>query len=97
MAYAKSYGAVGWGVVEQPTSYKLLRVGDPGDTFPKHSHLHRLSVAWKATAATLSDGVPPDEIRKRFGIYHPVSTSARIAERKAEELIGYLSERFGAA
>ena len=98
VAYAKGRGAVGWGLIERPTSYKLLHVGDPGDTFPKkHSHLHRLNIVWKVVAAKVSDGIPADEIRKRFNIYHPVSTSVKINPRKANDLIAFMSASFPAA
>ena len=40
-------------------------------TYPKHSHRHRLNITWKAVAAKITDGIPPDEIRRRFDIYHP--------------------------
>lgn len=94
IAYAKGCGAVGWGLITRPDSYKLLKVGDPGDTNPKHSHRHRLNVTWKAVAAKITDGIPPDEIRRRFDIYHPVSTSVKINPRKADDLIAFLSETF---
>jgi hypothetical protein len=97
VAYAKGRGAVGWGLIEHPNSYRLLEIGDPGDTFPNHLQRHRLNVSWKAVAPTIDEGIRPDKIREEFDIYHPVSTSAKIAPRKAEALIKALSGRFGAA
>ena len=70
IAYAKGLGAVGWGKIENPNSYKLLSPGEPGDKL-KGSHLHRLSISWKATASKLEDGIRPDVLRDQFGIFHP--------------------------
>ena len=98
VAYATGYGAVGWGIIERPTSYRLLRPGEDDDkVLGGHLHLHRLSITWKAVAQQLKDGLPPDEIRERFDIYHPVSTSVKIADRKAEALLALLSQRFSQA
>lgn len=95
VAYATGYGAVGWGVIERPASYILLRSGDTGDALSGHQ-LHRLRISWKAVARRLEDGVRADEIRQRFDVYHPVSTSVRIADRKGAALLAFLSERFSA-
>ena len=45
-------------------------------------------------AVKLSDGIRPEEIRARFGIYHPVSTSVKINPRKTNDLIAFLSASF---
>ena len=92
VAYASGFGAVGWGVIKNPR-YRLIQRGDADDRFNGH-HLHRLSVEWKAVAPTLQDSIPSDEVKQRFGIYHPVSTSVNIEDRKAQELIATLSEKF---
>ena len=49
IAYAKSFGAVGWGLIQSPDSYRLIAAGDPAD---KHNgrHLHRINIQWKAVA-----------------------------------------------
>ena len=93
IAYAKGYGAVGWGVVENPNSYRLIVKGDSGDKLNGNC-LHRLNIKWKATAQKLSDGIRPDVIREKFDIYHPLSTSVTIDNRKGEKLINYISEKF---
>jgi hypothetical protein len=93
IAYAKSFGAVGWGLIERPTSYRLIQPGDPADRLGG-KHLHRLSIRWKAVASTLRDGIRPEEIRERFDIYHPVSTSVKIDDRKAQRLVLALTEKF---
>lgn len=95
VAYAKGYGAVGWGEVAPGNNYRLLKEGSAGD-FLKGVCLHRLTVKWKATAASLSQAVPADFIRSEFGIYHPISTSVSISSDKGKRLIGHLSEVFGA-
>lgn len=95
VAYAKGYGAVGWGVIENSNSYKLLNEGDNGDKL-NGSCLHRLKVSWKATATKLSEGMKPDFIREKLGIYHPLSTSVAIETKRGEKLINELSARFKA-
>jgi hypothetical protein len=96
VAYATAYGAVGWGIIENPNSYKLLPIGDPGDILPDHGHRHRLNITWKSCAPKIGDGVGSDKIRERFGIYHPVSTSVRIADQNGNDLIKILSRRWPA-
>jgi hypothetical protein len=93
VAYAKGYGAVGWGVIEDPNSYKLLKSGDPEDRLDGNC-LHRLDIIWKATARRLSDGIRPDIVRDQFGIYHPLSTSVPIDGRKGEKLIDEIASKF---
>jgi hypothetical protein len=93
IAYAKGYGAIGWGIIENPSSYKLLHKGESGDKL-KGRCLHRLNIRWKATASKLSDGIRPDVIRENFGIYHPLSTSSSIDTRKGYNLIKEITEKF---
>lgn len=93
VAYAKGYGAVGWGIIENPSSYKLLSPGDTNDKLNGNC-LHRISIAWKATASNLNKGISPDVIREQFGIYHPLSTSVTIDKKKAQGLISRLNDTF---
>ncbi len=93
VAYARGHGAVGWGVVENPQSYRLLNPGSKEDRLGG-GHLHRLEVRWQATADSLHDAIPPAELKERFEIHHPVSTSVRIKQNKAEHLIAEMNERF---
>ena len=93
VAYCSGYGAIGWGVIENPSSYRLIKPNDPDDYW-KGIHLHRLDIVWKVTAPNIDDGMRADIIRNEFGIYHPVSTSARIDNEKAQRLIKLLSEKF---
>lgn len=95
VAYATGFGAVGWGTVEDPNSYCLLRQGDKGD-YLNGDCRHRLTVKWKATASHLRDALPADEIRREFGIHHPVSTSVSMKYADGKRLITRLSERFSA-
>lgn len=85
IAYAKGYGAIGWGVIEE-TNYHLCNAGDEDD-YLNGDCLHRLSISWKAVAKKLSDGIKPSVVREEFDIYHPVSTSVSIKPFKAEKLI----------
>lgn len=95
LAYAKGFGAVGWGEITSGSTYKLLQTGDKED-FLGGECLHRLRICWKATAKSLSDGMPADMVRNEFGIYHPISTSVSINEQNGKRLVDALSKRFGA-
>jgi hypothetical protein len=92
IAYCTGYGAIGWGIIENPGSYRLIEPGDSDDY--KGRHLHRLDIVWKATASNIDDGIRPDIVRNEFGIYHPVSTSVRIDSEKACRLIEALTGKF---
>jgi len=96
VAYAKGYGAVGWGVIEDPGSYHLAINGGEEDYW-NGDCLHRLSISWKAVATGLSDGIAPGEVREKFGIYHPISTSVSIEDFKAKNLIESLTAKYGEA
>lgn len=93
IAYAKGYGAVGWGEIDNPNSYKLLKPGDRGDKLNR-KHLHRLSISWKATASKLEHGIRPDKLRDEFGVFHPLSTSVRIDNEKVQRLVNELNNVF---
>lgn len=96
VAYAKGFGAVGWGVVENPSTYRLLRKGDGGDVL-NGSALHRLQVQWKATAKTLDESMSADAIRKTYGIHHPISTSVSMNPEAGRRLTAELSMRYRSA
>lgn len=91
VAYCTGHGAVGFGRVGDPPSYRLLSRGDEGDRLGGR-HLHRLKVRWRATAATLSDAIPAEELRNSFGLHHPISTSVSMASGKAEAVTRRMSE-----
>jgi hypothetical protein len=91
--YAKKFGAVGWGTIDNPASYRLLQPGDVNDKW-KGRHLHRLSIRWRAVARNLANGLRPEDVKQKFGIYHPVSTSVKIADEKAKRLVSALTQRF---
>jgi hypothetical protein len=94
IAYASGYGAAGWGMIENP-SYKLIKKEE--DPFSKSNgkHLHRLEgIVWKDHANKLQDSISSSLIKKKFDIYHPVQTKARIEDGKAEKLIEYLHDQF---
>jgi hypothetical protein len=93
IAYSKGVGAIGWGVIKDSKSYRLVKEGDEEDVL-KSRHLHRIGVDWRAVAPKREDGLRPDYVRKQFGIYHPVATSASIPEEKAKHLIAALSNKF---
>jgi len=93
IAYCSSYGAIGWGKIESPSSYKLLAPNDPED-FLQGSQLHRLGINWKAAAPSIKQGLRADIVRKEYGIYHPVSTSVKINAEKAHRLVEALNRKF---
>lgn len=93
VAYAKGYGAIGWGVIEDPESYSLIDAGSSGDKLEGNCR-HRLKIKWKAVAPMLSDGIRADEVRNQFGIYHPISTSVSINRSHGTKLIEALNQRF---
>jgi len=94
IAYAKGYGAIGWGVIEKPESYKLIEEGCSGDRLKGGGCLHRLAINWKATADNLSEGIKSNVVREQFGIYHPLSTSVTIDTNKGKKLLNVLTEKF---
>jgi hypothetical protein len=94
VAYVTGFGAIGWGIVEDPNSYHLLRLRDKGDYLHGDCR-HRLAVNWKAAAGHLKDALSADEVRRDFGIYHPISTSVLMKYADGKRLIDRLSERFG--
>jgi hypothetical protein len=81
VAYAKGYGAVGWGTIQQPT-YRLVRAGSEDDRRGGELR-HRLAINWDATANRLEDGMPPAEIRTNS-----------IESNKAQRFLEALSARF---
>ncbi len=95
VAYAKGFGAVGWAVVDDVGSYRLVPEGGAGDTLCGKCR-HRLAVKWKAVASDLSFGLPADEIRQQFGIYHPISTSVSMNPLYGKRLVDRLTAQFSA-
>lgn len=96
VAYAKGFGAIGWGVIEKPDSYHLAKSGSSED-FWNGDCMHRISINWKAVAQKLSDGLAPSMVREKFDIYHPISTSVSIDSFKAKNLISTLTKTYGTA
>ena len=84
IAYAKGYGAIGYGVIPSTAKYRLL---EEGDDFGGLGHPHRLDIEWKRVTGPLEDGIPAGEVRERHDLYHPVSTSCEIAPEKAKAVI----------
>ena len=94
IAYANEYGAVGWGTIEDP-HYELISLDDKDNNKLDGKHRHRISIIWNTVVENLEDGVKPKDIRERFDIYHPRSTSVRINPKNAERLIEELNRTFG--
>jgi hypothetical protein len=93
IVFAKGRGAVGWGIVKGGT-YNLLAKGGEKDQFNGEC-LHRLQVEWKAVTTDFTKAMSASDIRKQFEVYHPVSTSVSINQKKGAQLILALTERFG--
>jgi hypothetical protein len=93
LAYAAGFGAIGFGVIENPSGYKLLPSGGKDDILQGH-HLHRLPIRWKAVSSNLSEGMPPEELRRVYGIFHPLRTSVPVDDSKANSLIQDMQKRW---
>jgi hypothetical protein len=96
VAYATGYGAIGWGVIEDPNTYRLIPVTDRDDVLGGECR-HRITIDWKATARNLSDGLSAEEIRRQFNIYHPISTSVSMSTSDGRKLLDCLSARFASS
>ncbi len=92
IAYAKGFGAVGWGVIEK-NDYHLCKENSDEDRL-QGDCMHRLSINWQVVSEKLHDGIKPSNVKEKFGIYHPISTSVSIDEFKAKNLIKYIAEKF---
>ena len=93
VAYATGYGAIGWGEIEDSSTYRLLDENH-ADAVRGRDCLHRLDIKWRATASELSECLKPDYIRNNFGIYHPLSTSVSINKSNGLKLIEELNQHF---
>lgn len=96
VAYATGFGAVGWGIVEKPGTYRIIDPGSADDVRGGHMR-HRMSIEWKSTAKQLSDGIPAREFEKKHRIYHPVSTSVSMDAEAGEQLMNEMSTKFVAS
>ncbi|PLX70345.1 MAG: hypothetical protein C0602_05910 [Denitrovibrio sp.] len=85
IAYATGIGAIGYGVLEDP-KYKLIESKSEENLRKIDSCFHRLSISWKYVVNDFNYGIRPSDL-KGYEIYHPVSTSATIANEKAKKLI----------
>ena len=94
IAYAGGYGAVGWGKIEKPQSYVLLKPGDKQDILGGH-HLHRLNISWKTCAKSLEDAISPERLKNEFGIIHPRSTRVSIDPNKGKRLMEEMTKQYG--
>lgn len=86
VAYAKGYGAVGWGRVGPLSSYKLVKPGSKHDVMNGVLR-HRRAVHWQHTVRSLSEAIPASKLRDLYGIYHPVATFASIDPDAAKHFL----------
>lgn len=93
IAFAKWYGAVGWGEITAPDSYHLVPPSSPEDKL-KGLHLHRLSIKWRHVAPKLEEGIPAKKVYETFGIYWPVGTRAEMDATLGAKLRDELTKLF---
>jgi hypothetical protein len=93
IAYASKKGAVGWGIVKNPNTYKIIDPGASGD-FLKGKMRHRLEVEWKSVTKDMTKGIKSNYIKEKFGIHHPVSTSVSMNREAGKELREHMSKEF---
>lgn len=93
IAYASNGpGAIGWGIVEDPSSYQLLK---PSENNRSDNKLcHKLDITWKATAHRLTEGISYKTFDEKFNLHFPLRTSVRIKdEENAKKLIAKLNDK----
>ena len=76
-AYASKYGALGYGIIQNPSSYKLLSAGDNGDVANGYL-LHRLDIRWKAVFIDIKYGIKASELQRKFKLKFPRQTKEKI-------------------
>jgi hypothetical protein len=86
VAYSRRFGAIGWGIISAPDSYRLLQPGCKDDRL-NGEHLHRLNIDWKYTVDKLENAIAPALLLEKYGIFHPRSTSVSIDPQKAKRMI----------
>jgi hypothetical protein len=85
IAYVSGHGAIGWGIVKTPDSYKLL-AGDVPDDVLNGRMRHRLKVQWKSIIKNVNQGLS-SQIIKQLGGHHPISTRVRIEDSVAKRIM----------
>jgi hypothetical protein len=94
IAYASSFGAIGWGMITKDSSYQLIST-DSSENIKNGQHLHRLKIEWQCVADKIEDAITAGDILNKFNIHHPIPTSVRISDNeKAELLIQELENKF---
>ncbi len=94
IAYASGYGAIGWGIIKEYPTYRLIEPGSAED-IRNGDHMHRLNINWQCVADKIGDAISATDILNNFAIHHPVSTSVRLTDiEKAQLLIQELEDKF---
>ncbi|OHB55207.1 MAG: hypothetical protein A2Y12_09280 [Planctomycetes bacterium GWF2_42_9] len=86
IAYARKFGALGSGIINNPDSYRLIAAGSKDDLADGH-YLHRLQIDWKCTVPNIESAINPALLLEKYGIFHPRSTSVSIDPQRARRLI----------
>ena len=88
--YATGFGALGWGEIKNRNSYRLIKKDSKEDLLDGGC-LHRMDIKWMKVAKNLKNSLSAEEIREKFNIFHPLSTSVSISAEKGENLINFLN------
>ena len=89
VAYASGYGAIGWGIIKNQDSYKLLSPGNQDDVL-KGRMRHRLKVQWKSVIRNANQALSSQTIKKQLGGHHPISTRVKIDDSVAKRIMEQL-------
>ena len=81
---------MGWGEIKNRNSYRLIKKDSKEDLLDGGC-LHRMDIKWMKVAKNLKNSLSAEEIREKFNIFHPLSTSVSISAEKGENLINFLN------
>lgn len=86
-AYISQKGCVGYGIIEDD-EYKLVENKEDRDKISSHGcdNYHMKSISWKAVIPDINKSISSNELRKEFGIAHPIQTSSIIKNGNIEGL-----------
>jgi len=92
IAYASKYGALGYGIIRNPSSYVLLSNKKSKNEFDQY-HLHRLDISWEYVTQSIGDAINSKVIRNKFGLKYPRQTKETISSlEKVNKLINHFKE-----
>lgn len=86
IAYASGFGVIGWGVIKEYPTYRLIEAGSPEDV-GNGNHMHRLNIEWQCVADKIEDAISAGDVLSKFDIHHPVKTSVHISDKEMAKLL----------